>query len=655
MNRSSLREMMFARRALLLGGAQGLLGAALLGRMGWLALAEGDRMRDAAEDNRVALRIIPPRRGLLVDAQGLPLAENRPAYGVELTPSLAGDVEAALDRIGRIVSLPADEREEILNEARTLRGSATLMVADDIGWDAYAAINVELADLAGVQPVKTYVRHYPGGERLAHALGYVGRPTRDQYLETRNPLYLFQGFRLGKDGIEKALDPRLQGKAGARRVEVNARGRILRDLDTKADEPGEAIRLTLDRGLQEHMARRIGSDSASVVVIDCETGHVKCLCSMPAYDPNIFSNRIPSALWQALQADDHRPLLAKATQGLYVPGSTFKMVTAMAALAEGVATPGDRVSCGGRYQVGGNVWHCHSRRGHGSLALQRAIAASCNVYFYTMGRRAGPDAVARMARMLGVGEKFDLPMPSLKAGIVPDPAWKQKRFGQEWGVGDTLNTAIGQGYLFVSPIQLAVMTARIASGRIIQPALVAEGDRPAFPPLPIAPDVLDIVRAGMADVVNGAGGTARRAALKIPGVQLAGKTGTAQVRRITAAERRRGVRRNESLPWRLRDHALFVGFAPVDRPRYAVAVVVEHGASGSRAAAPLAQAAMTYIYDRPTAEEALEKLEETRERQRRAAEEAARRAAEEAARLAALGADPAATGPGPPAATEAGR
>ncbi|WP_448578110.1 penicillin-binding protein 2 [Thermaurantiacus sp.] len=635
MNRSNLRQMIFSRRAVLLGGLQAAVGGLVVGRMAWIALAEGDRLRDAAEDNRVALRLIPPRRGILADATGLPLALNRPAYGVELTPSLAGDMGEVLERIGRIIPLAADQKEEILKEAQALRGSATLMVADDIGWEAYAALNVELADVPGVLPVKTYVRSYPGGEGFAHALGYVGRPTREQYLESRNPLYMFPGFRLGKDGVERALDDRLQGQPGARRVEVNARGRILRDLETRPDVAGESIQLTLDYGLQDFMARRIGGDSASVVVIDCTTGHVKCLLSMPAFDPNIFSNRIPSDLWKALQADDRKPLIAKATQGLYVPGSTFKMVTAMAALAEGVATPGDRVTCGGRYTVGGNTWHCHSRRGHGTLALQRAIAASCNVYFYTMGRRAGPEAVARMARHLGVGEKFDLPIPSLKAGIVPDPAWKEKRFGQEWQVGDTLNTAIGQGYLFVSPIQLAVMTARIASGRIVQPSLLVKGEAPAFPPLGIAEDVLDVVRAGMSDVVNGPGGTARRASLSIPGVRMAGKTGTAQVRRITAAERRRGVRRNESLPWRLRDHALFVGFAPADAPRYAVAVVVEHGASGSRAAAPLAKAAMTYIYDRPQAEEALRKEEAARERRRLAAEAAARRAAEAAALAAA--------------------
>jgi penicillin-binding protein 2 len=374
------------------------------------------------------------------------------------------------------------------------------------------------------------------------------------------------------------------------------------------------------------MARRLGDESASIVVIDCQTGDVKCLLSMPAFDPDVFSRRIPSRLWKALQEDDHKPLLPKATQGLYVPGSTFKTVTALAALAEGVL-PTDTVVCGGRYTVGGNTWHCHARRGHGTVALRRAIAVSCNVYFYAMSRRVGPEAVARMARRLGLGEAPDLPLPAIRSGIVPDPAWKAERYDQEWTVGDTLNTAIGQGYLFVSPLQLAVMTARIASGMMVEPRLLADAPRTAFAPLGIAPDGLEIVRLGMSDVVNAGGGTARGARLGIDGVTLAGKTGTAQVRRITAAERRRGVRRNESLPWHLRDHGLFVGFAPVESPRYAVAVVVEHGSSGARAAAPLAKHAMTYIFDRERAETELQRLTEDRERRRRAADAAARAAA----------------------------
>lgn len=634
MHASRLQQLLFERRAILLGGAQLVAGALLLGRMAWLTVREGEMLAAAAEDNRVALRLIPPRRGLLVDRGGQPLATNRPAYGVDLVPSLAGDLDTALDRIGRIVPLSAEERAELHEAARALRGPGTLRIASDIGWDAYAALNVELADMDGLLPVRTYVRHYPGGEAFAHALGYVGKPTRAQWQETRDPLYLHPGFRVGKEGAERGLDQRLRGTPGAERVEVNARGRILRQLDSRPDTPGETIRLTIDRGLQEHLAAFLGGESASVVVIDCATGGIACLLSLPAFDPDIFSNRIPSAMWKAMQEDDRKPLLPKATQGLYVPGSTFKLVTALAALAEGVP-PTDTVHCSGRYTVGGRSWHCHRRGGHGTVAMERAIAVSCNVYFYATARRIGNQAVADMARTLGLGQTYDrLPIPSLRAGIVPDAAWKARRFGKEWTVADTLNTSIGQGSLFVSPLQLAVMTARIASGRMVEPGLLADVAPPAFAHLPIPADWLDVVRRGMRDVVNGPGGTARRARLPIDGIELAGKTGTAQVRIITAAERRRGVRRNESLPWRLRDHGLFVGFAPADAPRYAIAVVVEHGMSGARAAAPVARQAMTYLFARARAEAELARLEADRAR-RRAAEEAARRAAAEAAAAAA--------------------
>lgn len=638
-------KLMFDRRAFFLGALQAGAGVALVGRMAQLSIAEADKYAVAAEDNRVALHLIPPRRGWIVDATGAALATNRPAYAVELIPSLAGDLDAALDRIGAVVPLSDADRARVHAEAKGLPPSAALTIAGDIGWEAYAALNIELADMDGLQPLRTYVRHYPDGEAFGHLVGYVGPATAEQYQKSRDPLYLLPGFRLGKDGVEKATEPQLRGKAGARRVEVNARGRIIRELDTRPDTPGETVQLTIDRGLQAYAAARIGRQSVSAVVIDCLTGDIKCLLSMPAFDPNVFSNRIPSKLWKELQADEAKPLLNKTLQGLYVPGSTFKMVTALAALSEGVL-PSDTVTCGGRYRVGGNTWHCHRRRGHGTVAMRAGIAQSCNVFFYSTARRIGPQAVADMARKLGLEAKFDLPMPNQRRGIVPDPAWKRERYDQEWSVADTLNMSIGQGYLVANPLQLAVMTARIATGRLVEPRMRPGTATPDFATLSIPPDYLDVVRQGMTDVVNGPGGTARSARLRVEGVQMAGKTGTAQVRRITAAERRRGVRSNASLPWKFRDHALFIAFAPVEAPRYAISVVVEHGSSGSKAAAPIARDLLTYIYDRETAEKQLAALQEARERERRAREEAAARAAAAAAAAAAA---PAGTQPAPAA------
>ncbi len=638
-------RLLFDRRAFFLGGVQVVAGAALIGRMAQLSIAEADRYTTAAEDNRVALHLIPPRRGWIVDATGAALATNRPAYAVELTPSLVGDLEAALERIGAIVPLDDADRARIREAAREAPPSASVAIADDIGWDAYAALNLELADMDGLQPLKTYVRHYPDGPAFGHLVGYVGPPTAEQYRKARDPLYLLPGFRVGKDGVERAQEDSLRGKPGARRVEVNARGRIVQELDTRPDVPGGTVQLTIDRGLQAYAAARVGTESVSAVVIDCLTGDIKCLLSMPAFDPNVFSNRIPSKLWKELQDDEAKPLLNKTLQGLYVPGSTFKMVTALAALSEGVL-PTDTVFCSGRYTVGGNTWHCHRRSGHGTVAMRSGIAKSCNVFFYATARRIGAQAVADMARKLGLEAKFDLPMPIQRKGLVPDPAWKKDRYGQAWSVADTLNMAIGQGYLIANPLQLAVMTARIATGRLVEPRMKPSETLPLFEPLAIPPAYLEEVRQGMNDVVNGPGGTARGARLPVEGITVAGKTGTAQVRRITAAERRRGVRSNASLPWKFRDHALFVAFAPVEAPRYAISVIVEHGSSGSQAAAPIARDLLTWIYDREKAEAALARVLETREQARRA--RAAAQARAEAAAQAAAQAGPTPAGPPPP-------
>lgn len=616
----------FERRALLLGAAQIGLGAALIGRMTWLSVRDADRYRLAAEDNRVALQLVPPRRGWIVDANDATIASNRPAYSVQLVPSLVDDLDQVLDILAQYVPLDAADRERIHEEAKTLPASSSLSVATDIGWQAFAAINLDLADLSGLQPVRSYLRSYAHGEAFAHVTGYVGRATAEQFTEERNPLYLLPGFRLGKDGIEKTQDALLRGEPGARRVEVNARGRIVRELDSRPDTPGQTVKLTIDRDLQAYAATRVGDESCSVCVIDVQNGDIKTMLSMPAFDPNVFANRIPSDLWRELNASDRHPLLNKSVQGLYVPGSTFKPVTALAALAAGYR-PEDRVSCGGAYRVGRGVWHCWNRRGHGSLDLRAAIKHSCNVYFYQRARDVGAEAVAAMARKLGFDQTFDLAMPVQRSGIIPDPEWKQKRYGQDWLIADTLNMSIGQGYVNVNPLQLAVMTARLATGRMVVPRLLA-GPQPApFQSLGIPDEDLEIVRLGMDDVVNAPGGTARRSALGLPDIHMAGKTGTAQVRSLS-----KGARGGLSVPWKYRDHALFVAFAPVDNPRYAISVLVEHGMGGSRTAAPIAKDIMTWLFDRPLAEERLQKLIEERDRARRA--EAARAAAEAAAQAA---------------------
>ena len=591
-----VRRMAFSRRALLLGAGMAGTGALLAGRMAWLAVFEGETYQLRAQANRIQDRLIPPRRGWIVDRQGKPIAMNRPDYRLELRPAEVEDIDTTLVAIRAVLDIDLAEDARIRDDLRTQPSFMPVVVRGTLSWREFSACNVRLATLPGVTPVQSFSRFYPEADHFAHLVGYVGAPTPEQYREQKNPLLIYPGFRIGKDGIERFADKQLRGTAGSSRVEMTARGELVRELGTNADTPGETLRLTIDRDLQDYAARRLGDNSASVIVMDCITGDVLCMVSMPAYDPNIFSRRVPARLWNALQKDDHTPLLNKSAMGLYPPGSTFKMVTTLAALEAGV-DPGDTVGCSGAYRLGNNTWHCHARRGHGGVNMHRALPLSCDTYFYVMGRKVGIDAIATMARRLGLGQEYPLPLPGQAKGIVPDKAWKQRRYGKDWREGETLNGAIGQGYIVTSPLQLAVMTARLASGREVMPRLIADGPAPQFPSLGIPDAHLALVRQGMVDVVNAGYGTARAARSPIGDVLFAGKTGTAQVRRISAAERKRGVIRNEALPWKQRDHALFVAFAPADAPRYACSVIIEHGIAGGRYAAPIARDVLSFLFE----------------------------------------------------------
>jgi len=591
-----VRRMAFSRRALLLGAGMAGTGALLAGRMAWLAVFEGETYQLRAQANRIQDRLIPPRRGWIVDRQGKPIAMNRPDYRLELRPAEVEDLDATLVAIRAVLDIDLAEDARIRDDCATQPSFMPVVVRQNLSWREFSACNVRLATLPGVTPVQSFSRFYPEADHFAHLVGYVGAPTPEQYREQKNPLLIYPGFRIGKDGIERFADQQLRGTAGSSRVEMTARGELVRELGTNADTPGDTLRLTIDRDLQDYAARRLGDNSASVIVMDVISGDVLCMVSMPAYDPNIFSRRVPARLWNALQKDDHTPLLNKSAMGLYPPGSTFKMVTTLAALEAGI-DPGDTVGCSGAYRLGNNTWHCHARRGHGGVDMHRALPLSCDTYFYVMGRKVGIDAIATMARRLGLGQDYPLPLPGQAKGIVPDKAWKQRRYGPDpkkgdWREGETLNASIGQGYIITNPLQLAVMTARLASGREVMPRLIAantpgNAQAPQFPSLGIPDAHLALVRQGMIDVVNAGFGTARAARSPIGDVLFAGKTGTAQVRRISAAERKRGVIRNEALPWKQRDHALFVAFAPADAPRYACSVIIEHGIAGGRYAAPL--------------------------------------------------------------------
>lgn len=600
----------FSRRAVVLGAAQGAVGMVLAGRMAWLSVVENEQYKLKAESNRVNNTLIPPRRGWLLDRAGKPLASNRTDFRVDLIPDRIVDKDKLLAELTRLLALTPEDLARIETDLKRAGGYRPVQVAENLDWDRFAAVLVRQPELPGVAPTRGYARHYPLGAGVGHLIGYVGTASAEQFKADKDPLLVTPGFKLGKDGLEKTLDKRLRGKPGAKRVEVTAHGRPVRELETRADQPGESIKLTIDSGLQEYVARRLGTNSGSAVVIDVASGDILSMVSMPSYDPNSFSDGISQLEWKMLSEDDHVPLMNKVLQGLYPPGSTVKPMNGLALMAAGVSAH-DRVVCSGALRVGNGVFHCHKKGGHGPLDLKNAIMQSCDIYFYEMVRRVGYDAIAPMARMLGLGQKFDMPFTTQRYGTVPDAAWKLKKYHHPWTVADSLNASIGQGYVLANPLQLAVMASRLGSGKILVPRLLANGPGGGAA-LPVSPEDLAIVRDAMYGVVN-AGGTGGAARMYVPGVAIAAKTGTAQVRRITMAERRTGVLKNASLPFKMRDHALFVCFAPHDNPRYAAAIVLEHNGHTIRNLdTPLiGRDIMTYLFDRDLAMKTLAEVEPT--------------------------------------------
>ncbi|MBM3490149.1 MAG: penicillin-binding protein 2 [Alphaproteobacteria bacterium] len=584
MERENQRQRIFSRRAALMLGGKLALSAGLIGRMYQLQVLESEQYRLLAEDNRISLRLLPPQRGRVLDRFGVELANSRQNYRVLLVPEQAGSVEAALDRLAEFVDLHEQQRRRILKEAQRQRSFMPVVVAENLDWDAFAAINANIADLPGVHPDVGESRHYPHGAALSHVVGYVAAVAEAE--QTGDPLLELPGFRVGKNGVEKTFDERLRGRAGSSRVEVNAYGRVIRELQRREGQPGADVTVTIDYEVQRYLVERLGEESASCVVMDVETGEVLALVSNPAYDPNAFNVGLSGKAWRELATHPRTPLSNKAIAGQYPPGSTFKVIVALAALEAGLVQPGATVGCRGATVFGDHTYHCWKWRygGHGQVDMRRAIAESCDVYFYEMGRRLGVDRISEMGRRFGLGQLLDIGLTSERAGLMPTREWKQKALKQPWTPGENLIVAIGQGYMLATPLQLAVMTARLATGLAVKPRLVRDGRAaPKWPSIGVQPANLRIVLDGMYQVVNAPNGTARKARPEVP-ASMAGKTGTSQVRRISSGERQRGLRKLHEKPWEEREHGLFVAYAPAEQPRYAVSLIVEHGGSGAQTA-----------------------------------------------------------------------
>lgn len=588
----------FTRRALIVLAAQaGVLG--VLGkRLYDLQVVNGGHLKELAARNRTSKRLLAPARGLISDRFGVQLAGNKENWRALLMPEETTDIQATIARFNQIVPLDERDHARIERDLRHVRKYVPVALKDFLTWDDMARIELNAPSLPGVLVDVGSTRLYPLGPLLAHIVGYVAPP--NEHDVATSPMMALPGMRAGRAGIEQTQDLALRGQPGSVEMEVNSLGRVMGEMDRVDGQQGDEIALTIDAGLQQMVLNRIGDQSASAVVMDCRNGEVLAMVSTPSFDPSLFDSGVSHAQWIEWTNNERTPLINKAVSGVYPPGSTFKPAVALAALKSGGLSPQDRFFCPGHYDMGGVRFHCWSRWGHGSIDMQQALMYSCDVYFYQAARKIGMDPIKDMANGFGLGTKLGIELPHIRPGVIPTPDWRRKH-GFHWNGGDTVNAGIGQGFVQVTPLELATYVSRIASGRNVEPHLVRRvnetaSDKTALdaaPPMDVEAKHLNVIRQGMFDVVNAHRGTAPKAKLNIPGVQMAGKTGSAQVRRVSRALRESGHFNSMALPWEDRPHALFICFAPYDAPRYAVAVVIEHGNAGADAAAPLARDIMT--------------------------------------------------------------
>jgi len=603
------RHKQFGRRAAILAGGQALLVACLSARLYQLQIRDADRYKVLADENRISLRLVAPPRGRILDRFGVPLADNRQDYHLVIVAEQAGDIEATLTSLARLIALNDTDRQRVLREVRRKHSFVPVVIRANLDWDEMARIEVAVPELPGVSIEQGLTRHYPFGEIAAHAVGYVAAVSEQEM--TGDPLLELPDFQIGKSGVEKSQDVALRGSAGTRQVEVNAFGRVVRELARADAKPEVDVAIGLDIAMQDFATRRCsGEQSISTVLLDAVTGEVLALVSSPSFDPAMFSRGLSSATWQRLSTDPQHPLIDKTIAGVYPPGSTFKPMVALGALGAGVLTPETTITCPGYLRLGNAVFHCWRHGGHGTLRLRDAIKQSCDVFFYETARRLGIDRLAAMARRFGFGAILGMDIPGERPGTIPTREWKIATTGMGWQQGETLIAGIGQGSVLATPLQIATMVARLVTGQAIVPHLVrasgtmAPGGDPSvtdFPSLGVDPRALALVLDGMNAVVNEPGGTAYAARITEPGLAMGGKSGTSQVRQITQYERDHGLRKNDEIAWKERDHALFVGFAPVGGARYVCATVVEHGGGGSAIAGPICRDILRTVQQRDPA------------------------------------------------------
>lgn len=565
----------------------------LIGRLLFLQVIEGDRYTYLSENNRIRIKKIPGARGMVFDRNGSLLVDNRPSFDLLFVPEDADDPETTLRELARVLGRDQGDFRNLVRENKLRPAFGEIVLGRDVDWRSVVTVETHQLDLPGVTLWIRPRRSYLTNGTAAHVLGYIGEINPQQLKARRGSGYVM-GDEIGQFGLEKNREEYLRGRSGGQQVEVDALGRRVRVLHAVEDVPGQNVRLTLDRDLQETASQAIEGKAGAIVAMDVNSGAILAMVSTPGFDPNLFARGVTGEEWRTLTQDPAHPLNNRAIQGQYPPGSTFKIVLAIAGLEEGVIQPETTFFCPGSLTVGNRVFRDWKKGGHGAVNLHKGLTESCDVYFYLLGQKLGPDRIAKYARALGLGQPTGIELDHEKPGLIPDTEWKKRRFGQPWFPGETPSIAIGQGYVNVTPLQMANLTAVVANGgtlyrpwfvrkiESLDGRLIREYGPEIISTLNLKENTLEHIRKALQDAVNSGSGTGGRAKSQL--VMIAGKTGTAQV-----AEMRGGIVKSENLPYQIRDHAWFVAFAPVEKPEIAVAVLVEHGGHGGAAAAPVAK------------------------------------------------------------------
>ena len=590
MRKSNEKLRILLKRSLVLFSANIFLFFILVGRLYYLQIYQGEKYAVLADSNRLSTRLLVPPRGSINDRNGVELATNIQNFqALLIAEQTRGSIDNLLQEIAPLLSLTEKDKARIKKDISTHRRFVPVKIKDNLSWNEVAALMINNYRWPGLIIDQGLIRYYPFGKYTAHPLGYVGSVSEQDLQNSDAPLLQVPGFKIGKSGFEKTYDESLRGTEGILKYEVNAYGRIMREIKKTDGIKGSDLDLTIDIRLQKAAFDAFGDEAGAAVVLDVHTGEILAFVSTPAFDPNLFVDGISHKNWNSLRNNEKTPLTDKAVSGQYSPGSTFKIVVALAALEAGIIDEKTTYNCTGRMQLGNHLFHCWRHYGHGKQILVEAIKHSCDIYFYETALELGIEKIAAMSRRLGLGQVYDLGLENQKSGVIPDKKWKQEKLKAPWQQGETVIAGIGQGYVLVTPIQLVTMLSRVVNGGYaVSPTFIKRKEAAPAEPLGISEKNIALVKQGMFEVVNGTGGTAARAKFKNSDIKIGGKTGTTQVRRISLKERAEGIKKDEDLPWKYRNHAWFMAYAPHDNPRYAVAVIVEHGRSGSGVAAPIA-------------------------------------------------------------------